>query len=53
MQTATLEGIVQGVVVQIIKEIAPSPAKLKTFFTSFKLLSSSLKPTSIDFETLF
>ena len=42
IHTATFEGIVQGVVVQITNEISSMFSILNTFFTFFKDFSSTL-----------
>ena len=52
IHTATFEGIVQGVVVQITNEISSMFSILNTFFTFFKDFSSTLNATSIDFDVL-
>ena len=52
MHTATFDGIVQGVVVQIIKEIGFSSFGSNALITDGRLDFSTLKATSIDFEIL-
>ena len=52
MHTATFDGIVQGVVVQIIKEIGFSSFSSNALITDGRLDFSTLKATSIDFEIL-
>ena len=52
MHTATFDGIVQGVVVQIIKEIGFSSFSPNALMTDGRLDFSTLKATSIDFEIL-
>ena len=52
MHTATFDGIVQGVGVQIIKEIGFSSLSSNALMTDQRLDLSTLKATSIDFEIL-